>query len=244
MYFINKLVGLLTDPMMLIALGFVVTVFLRRRARLIGLVFAALVWICAMPATSTYLMGVLERAYLPVPVARVETADAICLLGGGVGQLEESELLPCSNLMAAGDRVWMAARLYKAGKAPKIYCTGPGASKATAPLLVEMGVRAEDILSLDESRNTEEEAKGMEKALLAAGGRKVLLVTSGFHMRRAMRIFRKYASALEVVPAPTDFNGLFQRSRPALRDYTPSAEGLATFYYVFHEALGLVRYAF
>ncbi len=244
MYVLNKLVGFLTDPMMLIVLGFIVTVFLPRRGRFMGLVFAVLVWIVAMPVTSTYLMGVLERAYMPVPVERFETADAICLLGGGVGQLEESDLLPCSDLKAAGDRVWMAARLYKAGKAPKIYCTGPGASKATTPLLVEMGVRAEDILSLDESRNTEEEAKGMEKALRATGGRKILLVTSGFHMRRAMRIFQKYAREIEVIPAPTDFNGLFQRSRSSLRDYAPSAEGMATFYYVFHEALGLVRYAF
>ena len=91
--------------------------------------------------------------------------------------------------MASGaDRVWQAVRLFKAEKAPVIVSTGFYPQHTTLPLLKDFGL-AEDCVSFLEARNTEEEAKGISKR----GYKKVLLVTSAWHTKRARLMFKKYA---------------------------------------------------
>ena len=103
-----------------------------------------------------------------------------------------------ANICPGGDRAWMAARLWKLGRAPKIICTGPKCEASTHALLLDLGVPAGALVFLENPRNTEEESK-------AIGAKKVLLVTSAFHMRLAKLMFEKYAPEIEIVPAPTDF---------------------------------------
>ena len=72
---------------------------------------------------------------------------------------------------------------------------------AMADLLIELGIPSERIIRESNSRTTAENASLAE--LPASNGRPWLLVTSAFHMPRAMGTFRK--AGHEVIAAPTDW---------------------------------------
>ena len=102
-----------------------------------------------------------------------------------------------------------------------------------AAFLIELGVARERILIEDASRSTAENA---EQAQAAAGaGGKWLLVTSAFHMPRAVGAFR--AAGLDVIPAPTDWRHDVSPGRP-LR----AAERLEIVDIAAKEWIGLLAY--
>ena len=127
--------------------------------------------------------------------------DAIVVLGGGMQC--HAKCGGC-EMSAGADRVWTGAKLYKAGKAGKIICTGSAIEHGTLPLLLDLGVPREAVFWYDDARNTEEESRLIAKTLGADGKKpRILLVTSAWHMNRAKFLFEK--AGLDVVPCPGDF---------------------------------------
>jgi uncharacterized SAM-binding protein YcdF (DUF218 family) len=115
----------------------------------------------------------------------------------------------------AADRVWHAASLYRAGKAPVVLVSGgnqPGAAgiqveaEAIRTMLLALGVPDGAIRAEGKSRNTAENARETVDLVRAAGARRVLLVTSALHMPRALRVFRRQldGTGVKVIPASTD----------------------------------------
>lgn len=184
--------------------GAVICARLKRQRVAKWLGWAAFVWLWLwMTPIMTWIVGVpLEREFLVdgrVPmVESFPEPDVIVLLGGSMGI--ETNTSSYAEMATSADRVWQAARLFKAGKASKIIATGDYAKDTTLPLLKEFGV-GEDAVSFLDARTTEEEAKGLEKL----GYKKILLVTSAWHMKRARLMFEKYAPRIGVVCAPADF---------------------------------------
>ena len=246
MYYINKIVGFLVSPIGgAIAGGIVAVVCARlgrkRVAQWIGGLTVAWLWLWMTPIM-TWVVGVpLEREFLVdgrVPV--VETfpdADAIVLLGGSMGI--ETNMSSYAEMATSADRVWQAVRLYKAAKADKIIATGDYAKDTTLPLLKEFGV-GEEAMSFLDARTTEEEAKGLEKL----GYKKILLVTSAWHMKRARLMFKKYAPGIEVVCAPADFENTFMaRKTPFFKAILPDPNVFYLNSVAFHEWVGIVGYS-
>jgi len=143
-------------------------------------------------------------------------------------------------LLLGGDRknrAWEAIRLYHQISNAKIITSGyapnggtPSAIK-TAKLLEESGVKKEDILIQPKPRYTQEEAIAIKKRL---GNKPFILVTSAYHMPRAMKIFKKIG--LNPIPAPTDF-----RIRNINEFYTyPKGKRLLFTEQAWHEYLGLL----
>jgi uncharacterized SAM-binding protein YcdF (DUF218 family) len=104
-------------------------------------------------------------------------------------------------------RAWEALRLYHNIPHVKIITSGyaPFGSKVpsaikTAKFLQKVGVKKEDIIIQSKPKTTEEEAIEIKIRL---GDEPFVLVTSAYHMPRAMRLFKKYD--LKPIPAPTDF---------------------------------------
>lgn len=263
MYYINKIVGFLISPIGgAIAGGIVAVVCARlgrkRMAKWIGGLTVAWLWLWMTPFM-TWVVGVpLEREFLvdgKVPaVESFPEADAIVLLGGSMGI--DTNLSCYAEMWTSADRVWQAARLYKAGKAGKIIATGNYAINTTLPLLCDFGVDKADVSFLD-ARNTEEEAKGI-RAILSQVERAddgeievsrtsryesrtmILLVTSAWHMKRARLMFEKYAPNIDVVCAPADF----ENSMMATRGFSviPDFGAFAQNSVAFHEWLGYLGY--
>ena len=245
MYYINKVIGFLVSPIGGAIAGGIIAVVcarLRRKslAKWIGGLTVAWLWLWMTPIM-TWVVGVpLEKEFLVdgrVPeVEKFPEADAIVLLGGGMGV--DTNLSCYAEMWTSADRVWQAARLYKAGKASEIIATGDYAKDTTLSLLKAFGVGEEAVSFLD-ARTTEEEAKGLEKL----GYKKILLVTSAWHMKRARLMFEKYAPGIGVVCAPTDFENTFMAEKtPLLKMLLPDPNVFMLNTVAFHEWVGIVGY--
>ena len=279
MYYLNKTVGFVISPIgIAIFGGFVALLCARfkrqRMAKWLGGLTVAWLWLWMTPIM-TWVVGVpLEREFLvDGRVPAVETfpeTDAIILLGGGMGvDINHNSY---AEMSASADRVWQAARLYKAGKASKIIATGDYAKDTTLPLLKEFGV-GEEVVSFLDARTTEEEATGIRELFSRVerveerggareleprntlntrkvlGGRtegdevKILLVTSAWHMKRARLMFEKYAPEIEVVCAPADFENAFMACKtPLLKMVIPDPNVFYLNSTAFHEWVGIAGY--
>ena len=161
-----------------------------------------------MPATSHWLASQIENQFPQVPIAAVPHTQAIVVLGGTVSPPsgKSTEI----NLGRAG-RVWYAAKLFHAGKAPLVLLSGGGdlerqafsEARAMAVFMQDLGVPAQAIALEETSRNTRQNADYSAALLKARDIEHILLVTSALHMPRALALFK--AQGLEVTPAPTDF---------------------------------------
>lgn len=242
MYYINKIVGFVVSPIGGAFVGGIIAIASakigrRRIAKWIGGLTVAWLWLWMTPIM-TFTVGVpLEREFLVdgrVPMVGVfPESDAIVVLGGSMAS--ETNLNQYAEMSGCADRVWQASRLYKAGKATKIVATGGNVRESTLGLLLDFGVAREDVSFMD-ARNTEEEAKGLAKK----GYKKILLVTSAWHMKRARLMFEKYAPEIEVVCAPADFENLTTAARGFA--LVPDVNVFALNSIAFHEWVGIVGY--
>ena len=192
MYYLNKIVWAMVNPFaigMLLMVAGLVFACRRRRKTCIGLFVSAVAWLWfwSMPVVADMLGASLESEFGPVSVDVLPQADAIVLLGGGMSSATNA--CPYPNLCAAADRAWHAARIFKAGKAPLIVVSGSGCDCTEVPFLQDLGVPREAIRAETESRNTEENAKFVADLLKDLDHPKVLLVTSAWHMRRALLMY-------------------------------------------------------
>jgi uncharacterized SAM-binding protein YcdF (DUF218 family) len=225
--------------------GFLFWLRWRRLAGLCLAVSISWLWLCSIPVFSDVLRGSLERIHLPSSIETLPRTDAILVLGGGV----EAPLPPQNtpNLLAAADRVWYAARLYKAGKAPWVIVTGGelpwlGKTKSEADamseLLKDFGVPDSAILRETESLNTYQNAHFSKPILEENSIQSVLLVTSALHTPRALAIF--HTAGILAIPAPTDFEVLNHPN--TLLRWLPDAKALEGSTRAIKEYLGFSVY--
>lgn len=97
-------------------------------------------------------------------------------------------------------------------------------------LALALGLSEENIITLEEPKDTEAEAREIKKII---GKQKAILVTSASHMKRAMLIFKK--EGLNVIASPTQHK-VYWNSYPS--SYF-SANNLEKSQLAFHEYLGL-----
>lgn len=245
--FINHTIAFLTSPLSValavVASGVMLELCATRSQRLrrCGRWTALAGLVCLYVFSSGWMYGLLggrlERMYPPVAVEKLPNADAIVVLGGGVGANEE--ILPFVELYVAADRPVHGARLFKAGKAPRVHVT----FASDACLLSECGVPTAAI-SVDEGLgNTEQEIRSLAQRLKTTGRPRVLFVTSAWYMRRTMLMVEKYARELEVIPAPCDYECLVhERESFDWACLLPSAEALFKNAYMVKEYVGYWGY--
>jgi uncharacterized SAM-binding protein YcdF (DUF218 family) len=244
-----KLLSLLLYPLgqvfALTLLAALLRLFGRARMALAVLV-AGLGWlyVCSTSQFADALMGYLEEGYGSRPMAVVQPADAIVLLGGAMRG--HTHLGSLGDLNQQADRLVHAVALYRAGKAPVIVVSGgaPFGDRSEAEqiqdILIIMGVPEAAIVLEPASRNTHENAANTAVLLRERGWQEILLVTSAFHMRRAEALFNAQGG-LTVHPAPTDFQ---RRISPAtvLPDWLP-VPGVSNLYRSTHAIHELIGYA-
>ena len=250
MYLLNKIVGGLLNPlvvglMMVVVGGLCLWRNWRKAGFGLLIVAVAWLWLWSTPMTYRWMGGALESEWPVVKAEDAPTADAIVLLGGGMGS--NTNVYPYAEMWNGADRVWHAARLYKAGKAPIVIPTGAGEKESSVPLLLDLGVPEGAIRVESEARNTEENAKFVEKILEPRNSqntrKRVLLVTSAWHMRRSVLMYRKYAPSLEIIPAAADYEATVQTGRPfSLKDLWPDATMFYANSYILKEYIGYWGY--
>ncbi len=193
---LGQLICPLTISIVLVLFGLLAT--FRRRRRMgaalstIGLVILIMF---SSPWCTSLLTGSLESRYAPLPESEAEAADAIVLLGGGVGSAQPPRSF--ANLTDASDRDLHAARLFKSGRAPLVIVCG--SPPEAVDLLVEWGVRRESIIEEAESRTTRQNAVNARQIIEDRELKRVLLVTSAMHMPSADALFKSTRAIHEYV---------------------------------------------
>ena len=114
---------------------------------------------------------------------------------------------------AHGARAATAAALYRAGYAPAVIFSGASEDKdsvSSAELMArdaeQLGVPRSAIVLEEQARTTEDNARLVRELMVQRRFRSALLVTSGYHQRRAAVAFSRAfeGTALRFINAPAD----------------------------------------
>jgi uncharacterized SAM-binding protein YcdF (DUF218 family) len=243
--FLNKLLPIFVLPLGWVVALLVVALVRRRRWPLV----AALVvlYVSSMPLVGSGLFRWLETGYGSLAVAAVEPADAIVALGGIFGPTP----LPgrVLNVGEAGERLEAGIELWQAKRAPWLVFTGGRTPWAiqhevegaqSARVAIGRGVSAEQVLVTREVGNTADEARAVADLMRERGWKKIILVTSAWHMRRAARQFRK--AGVDFIPFPVDYQ-VTPRQPLTVLDFLPQAGALHATEAVLRECYGIAFYA-
>lgn len=247
-FLLSKTLGPLTQPVPLGLLALLTAWALGRARRApwlrrlcLALAFTTL-GLFSSGAVANLLLYPLEQAY-PRPPALTAAPGAIVLLGGAT----DPEIVTRGpyEFNAAADRFVEAIRLARRYPQAVLVLSGGssallqgGAREATvlAPLARELGIGGPRLRLDAESRNTRENALYSMRLLHDISG-PVLLVTSAFHMPRAVACFAKVGRP--VIPWPVDFQRV---PLAGARNWLPRAAALERSSMAVREYAGLITY--
>ena len=217
-FILSKVVWAFLKPESWIVFGLALTCIFLWRQRVAGAFVCAgttlaFVLVVGIFPIGAWLLRPLEAQHPPNP--QLERVDGIIVLGGG----EVASIHGQAQVNAGAERFIEAMSLARRYPQAKIMFSGgsgslsdlgtvPGLSAETAELFFDaMGLDQERLLLEPASRNTTENA---EMSLLLAQPKPDetwVLVTSAFHMPRAMRSFER-AGWTGLVAWPTDFRAV------------------------------------
>ena len=161
---------------------------------------------------SDVLWRLLEYPWKRIDYSLIDSSDGIVVLSS-------SRHLPPGKTSIVEwydpDRFFAGINLYKANKSKRLIFTGgihPFASDLPPEgdiyiiEAISMGVPKKDLFTTYPVTNTYQEAKAIKKLLnyeINSTQKRIILVTSAFHMKRAKKIFER--EGITVLPYPVDF---------------------------------------
>ncbi len=235
-------------PVLLLPLGFTLSLLLlgllwRKRGLLsVGVIS---LFFFSTPLVSDFLMSAVEGPLGRVPAAELHSGDAVVVLGGMLHPLDGA---PLGEWNDAVDRFDGALELFKSRKAPVIVFTRgqiPWRSEdiSEGELLAKrarlLGVPQKSILLTGVVGNTADEAVAAAKLLGVSKQtpKRIILVTSAFHMRRAVMLFEHEGFLVE--PFRVDYRGSGQSG---LLTLVPDAAALEQSQTALREVIGWAFY--
>lgn len=249
MFFVlSKVAGFFVVPSNLIALAGLAGLCLlpaRRRAGLTLLIVSTVLLAIAglSPLGNVLLLGLTER----FPQWQSSDApDGIIVLGGAIDS-EASAARNSLELDASAERILAMLRLARrfpqariafSGGSGNLFMGSVSEAPIAAQLLQEFGVSRDRILLEEGSRTTAENATMLRAMLAPKPGERWLLVTSAFHMPRAIGAFRKAGFEVEAFPVDWRTRGWVDAVVP----FDRLSSGLARTDIALHEWGGLMMY--
>lgn len=222
-----------------------------RRPRLARrLATGAVVWLFLIswnPVGDT-LLGTLEGRHAPLAQAPPDVTHIVVLGGGAHAEETRHASVRLSRStqgrVLEGVRLWRAAASSRASGIPRLIFTGdsPDGRRPMASLAAEaardLGVPPDRIVMLDQTYNTEQEARAVAQFLLPPREEqgRIVLVTSASHMSRAVMLFRR--AGLDPVPAPAHF--LTDSGSRSSWSFLPEAGALTRTETFVYEIMGLL----
>ncbi len=245
MIYLNKLLPVFVLPLGIVCLLLLFAVWRKKRWPVVTAVM--ILYTASTPFVGERLIGWLESRYPAVPVAEVEAADAVVVLGGILGPQAESGFMV--NWSDPVERFEAGVALLQAGKAGRLVFTGarlPWEGRRNSEgddlkqLAVARGVPADKILVTTEINNTAGEARAVAAMMREHHWHRVVLVTTGWHMPRAARLFR--SAGVDFAAFPVDFRA--DHHYPvSLLSFLPKAEALDETETAMRECYGIAYYA-
>ncbi|HZQ00371.1 MAG TPA: YdcF family protein [Reyranella sp.] len=231
---VSTAVGVLIG-VLLLAAGF------RRTGKTLFVLSALQGIVFSLPSVADLLMGPLEREARAAARSAEQCCYSYIVVLGGAIPTPRAEMISF-HLTEAGDRIVYAAKLYHDQIAPRVVVSGGAVfaapsggteAKAMADMLVLLGVPREAILVEDRSRNTLDNISFVHRLV---HDERVALVTSGYHMPRAMKIARE--AGLNASAFPADWQ-IPARYWPAWERWLPTVEAERQSFNALREYLAL-----
>ncbi|MCX7738345.1 MAG: YdcF family protein [Hydrogenothermaceae bacterium] len=237
MFFLKKLITFMILPPGIFVILFLSIAFLRKKMRLasvISVASAVSIYLLSIEPIKDLLLSPLEEKYKR---PKQLTGDVIVVLGGGsynTGVLTDDSL----------KRLLTGFILQKQLNIPIILSGGSAIinlpeSEVMKSVLIELGVDRSQIFTDVSSRDTLGNAFFTKKICQSKGFRRVILVTSAYHMPRSILTFKQ--AGIEVIPYSTDFK---MDKRYTFYSYLPKMNVLQDSTKVLREYIGLVSYYF
>lgn len=231
MYYLHKVLPVFLSPIFVVFLLVIVGALTSNKK--VCILAACLLYIFSTPFFANESIRFVEGYAVKRHVSEVSNAEAIIVLGGMLTTAPTKE--KSSLEWMDPDRFFAGVDLFKAGKAPKLIFTENEYQKEFA---ISMGIPESSITLTNKVRNTEDEAKAIKQLLLQEGSR-IILVTSAFHMDRALILFEW--AGFEVEPYPVDFK-VKPKRKYDLMEFLPDSEALVNTSLAMREAIGRLYY--
>ena len=201
-------------------------------------------YILSTPIFSINFFKIVESNEYRKPISTIDSADAIVVLSG---MLEINEVGDSAYAeWGDPDRFFGGIALFKAGKAQKLVFTGgkmpwDKTKKTEGEILKEYaisnGIPSEKIFVTKDVENTADEAVAVKE--LISPSKRIILVTSAFHMYRAKRLFEK--EGFVVIPYKVDYKAA-RDSTLTIMSILPSAGNLELTEMCMRELIGSLYY--
>ena len=243
MIYLHKILPTFVLPIMLV-ITVILIGLIRNKKKLIYTSIGVL-YIISTPIFSNNFFKLIEGNEYRKPISAIDSADAIVVLSG---MLEINEVGDSTYIeWGDPDRFFGGLDLFKAGKANKLVFTGgkmpwDKVQKTEGEVLkeyaIKSGIPQENILITKDVENTADEAKAVKD--LIGSQKKIILVTSAFHMYRAKRLFEK--QGFNIVPYKVDFKTK-RNKEITLLDFLASADNLRNTETGIRELIGRIFYS-
>ena len=248
-YLLSKLIPLFFSPLGIILI-LLFAFIINKKTKFIYSALSILL-IFSNGVFSNLLWKFIEYPWKRLDYSSVNSADAIVVLSGG------REIPPGNTKIIEWhdpDRFFAGIGLYRAEKSSRLIFTGainpfnldlPPEGDNYIKEAISIGIPRKDLFSTQPVLNTFQEAKEIKKLLYkekVVKQRKIILVTSAFHMKRAKKVFER--EGINVIPYPVDFNGGINLSA-TLRNpikWMPTSNNLNKSSQVIREIIGRLIY--
>jgi uncharacterized SAM-binding protein YcdF (DUF218 family) len=246
MPYLKGCVAALTAPLtlaLLLAVAAGIVAWRGRKRAAVGLLAASLVvgYGASMGAVGDRLLNPLEARYPPLRDQSALRARWIVVLGSSYTPhdgIPVTAALDQDSLV----RIVEGVRLMRLNPAAKLLVSGgaadgiPRPAQGYAELARDLGIDQSSLAVSDQALDTKEEARDIVKLL---GAEPFLLVTSAYHMPRAMQLMRR--AGAQPIAAPTGQLVIERGFR--WRGLLPSSAGLGKSERAVHEYLGFLAMA-
>lgn len=250
---LSKIVFFVIQPSSLLAIAVAAGLYIAFRGRrpvaglrIAAAAFALLIGAGLMPVGNV-LLWPLEARFAGVPPPEPQDGIAAIILLGGFEDGWVSSGRSGLAVNESAERLTEGVRLALRLPAAKVVFTGgsgslrQGEPNATGPVrryLEDMGIAPGRLVLEGRSRNTHENAEFTRDLLQLRPGQRVAVVTSAYHMPRAMGVFRQ--SGFDAVAFPVDYRMRGPEDVTRMFDRFPS--GLERLDLAAKEWIGLVAY--
>jgi uncharacterized SAM-binding protein YcdF (DUF218 family) len=244
-YFIKVIYNSFILPPGVFIFGFFVVAFIsrkkQRKVAVLSLVLGLLLYLLSNDIVSGILISPLEYTYTPPSEL---DGDVIIVLGGG--GIDKSPNLGFEGHMSsnASNRLITVNSLYQKTGLPIIFSGGllydlnDTEANIGSMILTSFGIPRDKILLEDKSQNTAQNAEYTARILNEKNFSRPILVTSAYHIPRAVREFAK--NNVTVTPFPAGYKTSRERKVNILT-LSPSSGNLDKSAIALKEYLGILR---
>ncbi len=226
------LVSILNPIFVIVFLGVIVA--LRKRSAFAFVLFFILYAVSITPVADRFISGL--ESSCP-HLVKGDNINTVVILSGGIYERSDAiSSLGCSSLK----RLLCGIKLCSDKRSCEIYLSGGSilGNKKEADILFDVAkdFSKANIIVERESRFTEENAEKLSKLV---AGKPFYLVTSAWHMKRALFLFRQ--KGLSPVPYCCDY---LKEKRYVFLDYFPHYRNIKKTFLALHEYAALLYYRF